>query len=95
MRQGYLFAEVPYSLGSRGDGESKAVTFPSLMKVVGGYLRLVKDTYFTKGVRIEKEFDIGSSTKKRYAELQRCRSPQNDNALKLHALHAKEKLGKQ
>jgi dolichol-phosphate mannosyltransferase len=43
VKGGYLFAEVPYRLGIRSSGESKAVTFPSFVQVVKGYLRLIKD----------------------------------------------------
>ena len=46
VKKGYLFAEVPYRIDLRKDGISKAVTFPSLMKVMKGYLRLVRDQYF-------------------------------------------------
>ncbi len=46
VKKGYLFAEVPYRIDLRKEGISKAVTFPSLMKVMKGYLRLVRDQYF-------------------------------------------------
>lgn len=62
VKKGYLFAEVPYRLGLRKDGVSKAVTFPSLFKVVKGYLRLVRDFYFTKNLRINAAFPADSST---------------------------------
>ena len=45
VKQGYLFAEVPYRLSAGHPGVSKAVTFPSFLRVAGGYLRLVRDTY--------------------------------------------------
>ena len=48
VKKGYLFAEVPYKLKMRGDGASKAVSFPSLIQVVRGYLRLVSNYYFMK-----------------------------------------------
>lgn len=48
VKNGYLFAQVPYKLGIRATGSSKALTFPSLYKVIRGYLRLVKDYYFNK-----------------------------------------------
>lgn len=48
VKRGYLFAEVPYRLGVRKSGISKAVSFPSLFNVARGYLRLVKDLYFIK-----------------------------------------------
>ncbi len=48
VKQGYLFAEVPYRLGLREGGRSSAVSFPSFLKVVRGYIRLVRDHYFKK-----------------------------------------------
>jgi len=45
LNSGYLFAEVPYRLDQRKDGVSKAVSFPSFVKVVKGYLKLIKDQY--------------------------------------------------
>lgn len=48
VKKGYLFAEVPYRLGQRKTGRSKAVSFPSFFRVVKGYLRLVRDFYFLK-----------------------------------------------
>lgn len=46
VKRGYLFAEVPYRIGVREHGVSRAVSFPSLLKVIRGYLRLVRDYYF-------------------------------------------------
>lgn len=62
VKKGYLFAEVPYRLGLRKDGVSKAVSFPSLFKVVKGYLRLVRDFYFTKSLTANQVFSADSST---------------------------------
>jgi len=62
VKKGYLFAEVPYRLGLRKEGVSKAVTFPSLFKVIKGYLRLVRDFYFTKGLKTNAVFSADSST---------------------------------
>ncbi len=47
-KRGYLFAEVPYKLGGRKKGNSKAISFPSLFQVIKGYLRLVRDYHFRK-----------------------------------------------
>jgi glycosyltransferase involved in cell wall biosynthesis len=63
VRAGYLFAEVPYRLGLRKSGVSKAVSFPSLLQVMKGYIRLVKDQYFTKHAAAEYSED--SQTLKR------------------------------
>lgn len=46
VKQGYLFAEVPYRINHRQSGVSKAVSFPSLLQVIKGYLRLAKDYHF-------------------------------------------------
>ena len=46
IRRGYLFAEVPCSLGKRASGASKAMTFRSLMNVMRSYLHLVKSVYW-------------------------------------------------
>lgn len=62
VKKGYLFAEVPYSLGLRKYGDSKAVSFPSLVKVMKGYLRLVRDHYFRKKDKIQKHFSKDSLT---------------------------------
>jgi len=49
-KKGYLFAEVPYRLGIRKSNVSKAVTFPSLIQVLRGYLRLVSGIYRKKRI---------------------------------------------
>lgn len=45
LRQGYLFAEVPYRLDQREGGVSKAVSFPSFLQVAKGFLKLFRDIY--------------------------------------------------
>lgn len=65
VKRGYLFAEVPYRLWIRKDGFSKAVSFPSLMQVIRGYLRLVKDCYFIRSIKVNKEFTADSRTSTR------------------------------
>jgi glycosyltransferase involved in cell wall biosynthesis len=67
-KKGYLFAEVPYRLERRGSGVSKAVTFPSLMKVIRGYIRLVRDMYLTPGGKIVRKYTKDSLTARRYEE---------------------------
>lgn len=64
VKQGYLFAEVPYKLRERKGGQSKAISLKSLRKVVKGYLGLVKDIYFTKG-KTPATFSAGSATARR------------------------------
>jgi dolichol-phosphate mannosyltransferase len=66
-KMGYLFAEVPYKLGVRKDGISKAVSFPSFIKVTKGYFTLIKDIYFNKETRDRKgKFSEDSQSAKRY-----------------------------
>ncbi len=48
VKNGYLFAEVPYHLNRREGGKSKAVSFPSLLNVIKGYLHLMREIYFGK-----------------------------------------------
>ena len=67
VKKGYLFAEVPYRLGMRHIGKSKAVSYPSLIQVMKGYLRLVRDFYFLKKMADDPGFVEGSSTSRRYA----------------------------
>jgi glycosyltransferase involved in cell wall biosynthesis len=62
VKKGYLFAEVPYRLGKREQGRSKAVSFPSLLKVMRGYVRLVRDLYFSKDSKINAGFSEQSAT---------------------------------
>lgn len=68
-KRGYLFAEVPYKLGLRSDGISKAVTFPSLLRVTNGYFRLIRDYYFTRSERDKGNFSEDSVTLKRRLQL--------------------------
>jgi glycosyltransferase involved in cell wall biosynthesis len=66
-KRGYLFAEVPYKLGLRPEGVSKAVTFSSFLKVVKGYFRLVRDIYFNKTAKdVQGKFSEDSKSAKRY-----------------------------
>lgn len=62
VKKGYLFAEIPYRLGMRKEGISKAVSFPSLIKVIKGYLRLVKDFYSIRKLKEGNIFAAGSRT---------------------------------
>lgn len=65
VKHGYLFAEVPYKLGMREHGRSKAVSFPSFVNVVKGYLRLVRDNYFTDNTKTKTSFSSDSLTEVR------------------------------
>ncbi len=62
VKKGYLFAEVPYKLGMRKKGSSKAIGFPSFFEVVKGYIKLVKDYYFSKDSAKSSRFTNDSLT---------------------------------
>jgi dolichol-phosphate mannosyltransferase len=62
VKKGYLFAEVPYRLGVRKEGISKALSFPSFLQVAHGYLSLVKDYYFIDKRKSSAPFSSGSQT---------------------------------
>ena len=64
-KKGYLFAEVPYRLDTRKEGNSKATTFPSLLKVIRGYTRLVRDYYFSPNRTETNDFAKDSLTSQR------------------------------
>ena len=66
VKRGYLFAEVPYKLGVRKKGISKAVTFPSFFQVVKGYLLLVKEQYYEREKNKKRKFSADSLTVKRH-----------------------------
>jgi len=63
VKEGYLFAEVPYRVSIRREGKSKAVSFPSLLQVIKGYCQLVKDIHFKSKIGVK--FPDDSLTKKR------------------------------
>ena len=65
IKRGYLFAEVPYRLGQRKGGISKAVSFPSLIQVIKGYIRLTRDQYYARSEKETKKFLDGTVTAKR------------------------------
>ncbi len=64
-KKGYLFAEVPYRLGLRKDGESTAISFVSVVQVIKECLRLVKHYYFKKGGTTGIHSSEGTMTAKR------------------------------
>lgn len=64
-KRGYLFAEVPYRLGLRKSGVSKAVSFPSLLHVARGYFCLIRDHYIKRNNKA-KDFSADSVSAKRY-----------------------------
>ena len=62
IKNGYMFAEVPYRLGMREDSVSKAISFPSFINVIKGYIKLLIDHYIKKD---EKSIISSSTTSKR------------------------------
>jgi len=75
VKRGYLFAEVPYRLDVRPHGLSKAVTFPSLMRVIKGYLKLVRDIHFSRENKDPAGFAAGSLTSERHGNLAGAYTP--------------------
>lgn len=70
-KRGYLFAEVPYRLGLRKTGRSKAITFRNVLQVAKDYFRLVRDIYFKKQTRLKRyKFSENSISAQRYRELE-------------------------
>lgn len=67
IRQGYLYAEVPCALRTRGSGDSRATSWKSLMKVLRGYLDTLRDMHF--GPKPTDEIAQGSATARRLLEL--------------------------
>ena len=65
VKKGYLFAEVPYRLGIRKGGVSRATTFPSFLQVAHGYLRLLKDIYWDESDGLLAVHSADSATKVR------------------------------
>ncbi len=64
IREGYLFAEVPYALNMRAAGESKATTFKSLKKVTGNFISLFADIHL--GEKVKRPLAPGSVTAERW-----------------------------
>jgi glycosyltransferase involved in cell wall biosynthesis len=67
IKQGYLFAEVPYRLGLRSTGVSKAISWPSLGRVASGYLRLMRDMKSARQHLDPPDFEPQSATARRHA----------------------------
>jgi glycosyltransferase involved in cell wall biosynthesis len=51
IRQGYLFAEVPYALLQRAAGRSKATSLRSLKNVIKAFASLFLEVYFSSPVK--------------------------------------------
>lgn len=67
IRRGFLYAEVPYALGTRSSGKSKALTLRSLIKLSKDYLLLIKSIYFAGTP--PKQFPVQSATCQRRDQL--------------------------
>jgi glycosyltransferase involved in cell wall biosynthesis len=67
IRDGYLFAEVPYALNMRSSGQSKATTFRSLVKVTSNFLSIFRDIYF--GEKKKRPLSPDSVTAARWREI--------------------------
>lgn len=67
IKSGYLYAEVPCALQQRVSGESKALTFKSLQKVIRGYLSTMASVYALD--RKEKPIMSDSVTALRHRQL--------------------------
>ncbi len=65
---GYLFAEVPYRLAVRSGGESKAISLRSLKQVMGDYLALVKEIYFSPAKKVGRQPAPGTVSDRRRRE---------------------------
>lgn len=65
VTKGYLFAEVPYRLGTRGDGKSTAVSVKSFISVAKGYMRLLRDVHGPRSRRMKAGFSSDSATQRR------------------------------
>lgn len=70
IRENYLFAEVPYRLNPKADRRSKSVSPASLLRVAGGYLRLLRDCYFSRDRKDKTDFASGSLTAARRGDRQ-------------------------
>jgi len=75
VKKGYIFAEVPYHLNTRNTGISKAVSFPSLLEVIKGYLELLKDNYSFKSRKEKTDFPTDTLTGKRFKHDDRKANP--------------------
>tara|TARA_B100000959_G_scaffold286698_1_gene366590 strand:+ start:6238 stop:6438 length:201 start_codon:yes stop_codon:yes gene_type:complete len=58
-------------INSRVDstGTSKALSFPSLLKVIKGYLRLVKDCYIDRNKMAQGHYSADALTARRHKKL--------------------------
>lgn len=72
IKNGYFYAEVPSALQKRLSGESKALTFKSLFKVIRGYLYTLASVYIFDNNK-DKHIVPDSVTASRIANLNNSR----------------------
>jgi glycosyltransferase involved in cell wall biosynthesis len=65
IRNGYLYAEVPYALSQRTGGVSKATSFKSLIKVTESYLSTLLDVYGAGGKADNIDSDSVTANRRR------------------------------
>ncbi|MBU1006838.1 MAG: glycosyltransferase family 2 protein [Candidatus Omnitrophica bacterium] len=67
VKRGHLFAEVPYSLGKRKAGDSKAVTLSNFLRIALDYFTLVRDIYISRKEKLkDKSFTADNVSRKRH-----------------------------
>ncbi|MGE4132095.1 MAG: glycosyltransferase family 2 protein [Bdellovibrionales bacterium] len=77
IRMGYLYAEVPYALGTRSTGKSKALTLKSFFRLSRDYLRTVYQVYVSER-RTRYEIPPATATNERRVQLQMTTSTARD-----------------
>lgn len=68
IRAGYLYAETPQFLGSRGAGKTKALTLKSFMEIFKGYLMMVWEVHIMRRVN-----DLGENLNPKSVSYRRIR----------------------
>jgi hypothetical protein len=67
IKKGYLYAEVPYALKQRAEGESKALSLRSLSKVISGYVSTMISVYISnQGDRSITEDSVTALRQKKF-----------------------------
>lgn len=69
IRKGYLYAEVPYALRNRAEGDSKALTLKSFRRLSRDYLKMLAAVYFDKEIRLGAGINKNTITATRRCEL--------------------------
>ncbi len=70
LKNGYMYAEVPYILKERGAGGSKATTIKSLLGVMRGYLTVMASVYL--GNKVNGRISPDSVTALKMKEVRDC-----------------------